>query len=138
MDSLFLVPPAGSISLSKWKGGMSSTDTCGTTQRFHDLYKEKYGVYKGYCFNHIHNVWASGVHKGVRAWAKDKLKIDLKNIPHVWRVSHDVKDIIHLLHKEFSLTMNYPKGHRQLFRKFFLEKHLGEYLFQTKCTAGLR
>ena len=83
-------------------------------------------------------MWAGGVHKGVSAWAKDKLKTNLKNISHVWRVSHDVKNIIHSLHKEFSLTVNYPKGHRQLFREFFLENHAGEYLIQTKRTAGSR
>lgn len=53
-------------------------------------------------------------------------------------MSHDVKDIIHSLHKEFSFTANYPKGHRQLFREFYLEKHAGEYLFQTKRTVGSR
>ena len=78
------------------------------------------------------------MHKGISVWGKDTLKNDLKNIPHIWRVSHDVKDIIHLLHKEFSLMANYPKGHKRLFREFFLEKHAGEYLFQIKHTAGLR
>ena len=122
----------------KFEGAMSSTDTCPTTQLFHNLYKDKLDVYEGYCFIHICDVWAGNVHKGVSSWAKDTLKTNLKNISHVWRVSYDVKDIIHSLHKAFSLTANYPKGCGQLFRKFFLEKHAGEYLFQTKHTASLR
>ena len=91
---------------------MSLTDTCLTTQLFHNLYKDELGVYKGYYFNHICNVWAGGVHKGISAWAKDTLKNDLKKIPNIWRMSLDVKQIIHLLHKEFSLIENYAKGHR--------------------------
>jgi len=124
--------------MSKFDGAMSSTDTCPTTQSFHHLYKDELGVYEGYCWNHIRDVWAGGVHKGISAWAKNKLENDLKKIPSIWRVSSDVKEIIHSLHKEFSLTANYPKGHGQLFREFFLEKHAGEYLFQTERTAGSR
>ena len=137
-EALAFLPERDLITMKKFEGSMSLTDTCPITQSFHNLYKDELGVYEGYCFNHIRDVWVGGVHKGISAWAKEKLKDDIKNIPFVWRVSHDVKDIIHSLHKEFSLTANYPKGHGQLFREFYLEKHAGEYLFQTKRTAGLR
>ena len=48
-DSLSFLPDQDSITLSKLAGGMSSTDTCATTKRFHRLYKEELGVYEGYC-----------------------------------------------------------------------------------------
>ena len=83
-------------------------------------------------------MWIGGTHKGVNKWAKGELENSIKHISSVWRVSSDVKDIIHLMHKEFSLTANYPKGHGQIFRDWFLEKHAGEFLFQTERTAGSR
>ena len=69
---------------------------------------------------------------------KGDLENSIKHISPVWRVSSDVKDIIHLMHKEFSLTANYPKGHGQIFCNWFLENHAGEFLFQTERTAGSR
>ena len=137
-DSLSFLPDQDSITLSKLAGGMSSTDTCATTKRFHRLYKEELGVYEGYCWNHMRDLWIGGTHKGVNKWAKGELENSIKHISPVWRVSSDVKDIIHSMHKEFSLTANYPKGHGQIFRDWFLEKHAGEFLFQTEHTAGSR
>ena len=80
--------------MSKFDGAMSSTDTCPTTQLFHHLYKDELGIDEGYCWNHIRDVWAGGVHKGISAWAKNELENDLKEIPSIWRVSSDVKEII--------------------------------------------
>ena len=108
-DSLSFLPDQDSITLSKLAGGMSSTDTCATTKRFHRLYKEELGVYEGYCWNHMRDLWIGGTHKGVNKWAKGELENSIKHISSVWRVSSDVKDIIHSMHKEFSLTANYPK-----------------------------
>ena len=64
-EALAFLPKQDSISMKKFEGAMSSTDTCPTTQSFHHLYKDELGVYEGYCFNHIRDVWARGVHKGL-------------------------------------------------------------------------
>ena len=136
--SLFLVPPARTISLDKWSGGMSSTDTCGTTQRFHDLYKEKYGVYEGYCFNHIRDVWIGTVHQQVNSHIHKKLEQSFKEFPSRNRVSTNIKDVIFSVHKEFSLVANYAKGHGQIFRDWFIKNHAGEFLFTTERSDGSR
>ena len=84
----------------------------------------------------MRNVLTGGAYKGINKWAKSKLKISLKEIDPVWRVSSDVKDIIYLLHKELSHIANYQKGCSQIFHNWFLENHADEFLFQTECTAG--
>lgn len=86
----------------------------------------------------MQDVWTGGVYKGVSGWVKEKLEEDLKKIAPIWRVSLEIKDIIHLLHKEFLLTANYLKGHGKIFFKWFIEKHADEYLFQIKGTTNLR
>ena len=135
-NSLLLVPPAGSIYLRKWKDGMSSTDTCGTTQRFHNLYKEKYGIYEGYCFNHIRDVWIGTVHKKITGHIHKMLEQSFKEFPSRARVSTNLKDVIFSVHKEFSLVANYAKGHGQIFRDWFIKNHAGEFLFTTERSDG--
>ena len=136
--SLSLVPIPNSICISKMNGAMSGTDTCETMKCFNSLYKEELGLYEGYCWNHMRDIWTGGVSNDISIELKQTLDKDLSQIPTILRVSADLKSIIYAVHKEFSLDANYPKGHGKIFRDWYLEAHAGEFLFHTERSNGSR
>merc|ERR1712032_1312372 len=86
----------------------------------------------------MRDIWIKAVHKRVRSYLSDKLKISMEKIAKIYRVLVDFKAIIVSLHKEFSLDANYPKGHGTIFHKLFLENHAGEFLFHTESFGDAR
>ena len=111
-------------------------DTCKTMKCFNSLYKEELGLYEGYCWNHMCNIWTGGVSNNISIELKKTLDKDLSEIPTVLQVSADLKSIIYAMHKEFLLDANYPKGHGKIFRDWYLENHAGEFLFHTEWSNG--
>ena len=96
-------------------GAMSGTNTCKTMKCFNNLYKEELGLYEGYCWNHMRDIWTGGVSNDISIELKKTLDKDLSEIPIVLQVSADLQSIIYAVHKEFLLDANYPKGHGKIF-----------------------
>ena len=115
---------------------MSSTNTCRTNQRFHKLYKHEWGVYKGYCFTHIRDICIGTVHTKITAHVHIQLE-ELSNEFHYSSpVSTNIKEVMYSVHKEFRLVANYAKGHGQIFRDWFIKKHVRKFLLTIEQTSS--
>ena len=85
-------------------------------------------VYEQDRMNHLHCIWLNGTAKAVSGFMTTHLRDSLDNILSFLRVSPNLAHVILAYHKEFSLTANYPKGHGEKFRDWFLETYPDEYL----------
>ena len=79
------------------------------------------------------DIWINGA-----SFLYDLLEDNLENISSFLRVSPDLGHIIRAFHKEFSLTANYPKGHRKKFRDWMIDKYPNEFLMHAERVTGSR
>jgi hypothetical protein len=92
------------------------------------------------CHHHLQNVWAKAAEiklsKYLTVILRDslgKIKIDSS-----LRVSTMFTPFARACNKEFSLAVNYPKGHGELFAEWMKENYPGELLFHVESTHGSR
>ena len=95
-------------------------------------------IYEQDCMNHLRCIWLNGTAKAVSGFMTTHLRDSLDNISSFLRVSPDLAHVILAYHKEFSLTANYPKGHGEKFRDWFLETYPDEYLLHCERATGNR
>ena len=77
----------------------------------------------------MHNVWMGSVEKDVTSESKIILSDGLEEIESHYCVSTDLIAVMFASHEEFSLAVNYPKGHREIFHDWMKENYLSEFLF---------
>jgi hypothetical protein len=70
----------------------------------------KINIFKGYCWQHIHNVWFCAIIKHLSGWLEKRLVFDLEKIPHIYRVSTSIDNLLCCAEKEVAKTANYAKG----------------------------
>ena len=66
------------------------------------------------------------------------LEDSLEEIRSFLRVNPDLAQVIRAYHKEFSLTVNYPKGHGECFRAWMVKKYPKEYLMHAERASVRR
>ena len=114
-----MIPQPIRINIDKLReGGTITTDTYNTAQKVCSLLVEHINghVNKQNCMHHLRNVWINGVAKDVNKYMTEFLNKSIDDISSFLRVSPDLAHVICAIHKEFSLTANYPKGHSKQFR----------------------
>ena len=140
-DLLQHIPDPSSISVDKLgNDGLINTDTCNTALKTRRLLVEEIEgtVHEQDCMNHLRCVWLNGTTKAVSKYMSTHLHDSLENISSFLRVSPDLAHVIRAYHKEFSLTANYPKGHGEKFRDWFLKEYPNEYLLHCERATGNR
>jgi hypothetical protein len=138
-----LLPTEDGISIDKLgQLGTITTDTCNNAQKQRQLLSQKIQgkVIELDCHHHLQNVWAKAAEiklsKYLTVILRDslgKIKIDSS-----LRVSTMFTPFARACNKEFSLAVNYPKGHGELFAEWMKENYPGELLFHVESTHGSR
>ncbi len=86
-------------------------DTCNTVQKVrHILVDLIPGAHELGCMSHLRHVWFKNVEKALSMYLSAILHTSLDEINPVLRVTASISAIIHAVDKEFSLSLNYPKG----------------------------
>ena len=83
------------------------------------------------CHHHLHNVWIGALTKDLSKYLDGYLAADLDVILFMLRVNTIMDVILHAVDKEFTLLVNYPKGHGDQFqhwlKKIILVCYLSQY-----------
>ena len=139
-DLLELIPSPDSINVDKLvDGGTITTDTCNATQKVRRLLVEHTNgsVNEQDCMQHLCNAWINGVAIAVNKFMSEYLAESLEEISSFLRVSPDLAHVIRAVHKEFSLTANYPKGHGEKFRDWMIKHYPSEFLMHAERATGI-
>mmetsp|Transcript_32085 Transcript_32085/g.59266 ORF Transcript_32085/g.59266 Transcript_32085/m.59266 type:complete len:477 (+) Transcript_32085:100-1530(+) len=95
-------------------------------------------VFESYCHHHIRNVWWGALIKHLNTFLKTALAGSLDNVDSQLRVSPNMKSILRLLDKCFSLPANYPKGNVIEFKHWLEKFHKDVPLFPVQRSTGAR
>ena len=114
MEAFLFILEEDEIDIKKLENGLDLTDTCATIQRFCCLFKEdkRVGVlvYKGYCWNHMRDIWIKAVQKRVTCHLSEKIKESTADITSIFHVLVDFKAIIVSLHKKRNMEPSFTNG----------------------------
>ncbi len=83
-------------------------------------------------------MWAKAVEIELSKYLTVMLRDSLNTIDSCLRVSTMFTPFAQAYDKEFSLSVNYPKGHGELFAEWMKENYPGELLFHVESTHGSR
>jgi hypothetical protein len=120
-------------------GGCITTDTCNQAQKVQRLLSEHIPASFNYdCMNHLRNVWFCGAEKALTKDLNNHLQSSLDEIDPKLRVTAAMSANIRAINKEFSLSANYPKGHRKLFLEWIQEYHPSALLLHVERASGSR
>ena len=89
------------------------------------------------CHHHLRNVWAKAVEIELSKYLTVMLRDSLGKIDSSLRVSTMFTPFARAYDKEFSLAVNYPKGHGELFAEWMKENYPGELLFHVESRTLL-
>ena len=113
-------------------GGDLTSDRCNEERKTHRIIVEQFheaeeALHKGNsdeilvlevdCWNHLRNMWLRRMKNSLSSLISNTMREELDEIYLRLRVSTSIKSVPHVVDKEFILYTNYPKGHRELFRK---------------------
>ena len=147
------IPKREGLSVSKFNNTNVMTDTCNTARKLQRLLGEaikeacqeagipdaEIKVFEGNCWHHLRNIWIGAGLRQSDNFLSDYLIDDLNKIPMFLRVSTKIGGLLIALEKEFALTVNYAKGHGNLFNAWMLKYHPGALLFPIlRVTTGTR
>jgi hypothetical protein len=140
-EFLYLLPTEDGISIDKLgQLGTITTDTCNNAQKQRKLLSQKIQgkVIEQDCHHHLRNVWAKAVEINQSKFLTVVLRDSLDKIDSSLRVSTMFTSFARAYDKEFSLAVNYPKGHGELFAEWMKENYPGKLLFHVESTHGSR
>jgi hypothetical protein len=123
-----VLPTEDGISIDKLgQLGTITTDTCNNAQKQRQLLSQKNQgeVIEQDCHHHLRNVWAKAVEIELSKYLTVMLRDSLGKIDSSFRVSTMFTPFARAYDKEFSLAVNYPKGHDKLFAEWMKENYPG-------------
>lgn len=91
---------------------------------------------ESYCHHHIRNVWWGGLIKETTRILRDALASSLDDINARLCITPNMKNILRLLDKCFSLPANNPKGNGVEFKHYAKRFHPGVPLYPVQRTTG--
>ena len=99
--------------MRKLARGNVMTDTCAAACKVRRiLCSDIPGLHELNCMQHLRNVWIGSTEKSLTSEINNILRVSLEEIDPRISVSYSISAVICAVDKEFSLSENYPKGHR--------------------------
>ena len=136
-----LCPHPDSISEDKARGIAVTTDNCNTARSVKRKINARLGdeCTEIDCHNHLRNTYlCNAVEKALSKFLTAELKESLDKIDARLWVSTLWLAFARAFEKEFSLALNYPKGHGAEFLAFVKQHFVGSKLFAVESTHGGR
>ncbi len=149
------IPLLESMGLSKLDGVIITYDNCNGAQLTSNLLIDRVEeavretleiegdkrdpiILKQACHHHLRNVWIGAITKHLSKYLDKFLGSNISPISFRYCITTMMDGILRAVNKEFSLTDNYPKGHRDTFKHWLKKHHPGALLVALERATGHR
>ena len=145
------IPVSDEVNIGKLsKGDAVISDTCNDARKTRrllvneikeaaaEMSTDEIVVLEVDCWNHLRNVWLSGMTKSLSVYLKNELGASLECIDPNLRVTVSIEMVLRAADKEFSLCVNYPKGRGDIFHELMDINYPGVLLLHVERASGSR